>query len=255
MGLTSSIDLAEILFTLFWLFFIALVIYLRREDKREGYPLDTDTPGRYAVQGFPAVPEPKTFRLMHGGTKIAPEPESAAGVLAAVPAAPYPGSPLIPTGNPMLDGIGPAAYARRVDEPERTMHGAPRIAPMRSLESFHVDRRDPDPRGMPVRGADGETAGMVTDLWVDRVEPMICYFEVALDEAHGGRRVLLPIGFAKVNKRRRHIDVKAIYSHQFAAVPALASENQITALEEDKVCAYFAGGTLYADAARQESIL
>ncbi|HEX7718520.1 MAG TPA: photosynthetic reaction center subunit H, partial [Woeseiaceae bacterium] len=29
-----EIDVAEILFTLFWVFFIGLVIYLRREDKR-----------------------------------------------------------------------------------------------------------------------------------------------------------------------------------------------------------------------------
>ena len=49
MGLSSSIDLAEILFTLFWLFFIGLVLYLHRESKREGYPLESDNEGVHAM--------------------------------------------------------------------------------------------------------------------------------------------------------------------------------------------------------------
>ncbi len=32
----ANIDLVEILFTLFWVFFIGLVLYLHRESKREG---------------------------------------------------------------------------------------------------------------------------------------------------------------------------------------------------------------------------
>jgi len=252
MGLTSSIDLAEILFTLFWVFFVALIIYLRREDKREGYPLVSDRSGHVTVQGFPAMPEPKEFALTHGGSQFAPRTEEAEGELAARPAAPHLGAPLIPTGNAMLDGIGPGAWANRSDHPDTTIDGKPRIIPLRNAENFHVDGRDPDPRGMPVMGADGEAAGTVSDIWVDIAEPMVAYFEVELKEAQGSRRVLLPIGFAKVNRRRGQIDVNAIYSHQFADVPALTSDSQITCLEEDKVCAYYAGGTLYADAARQE---
>jgi photosynthetic reaction center H subunit len=252
MGLTSSIDLAEILFTLFWVFFIALIIYLRREDKREGYPLDSDRSGSITVQGFPAMPKPKEFALTHGGSQFAPRDEPPGPELAARPAAPHLGAPLVPTGDPMKDAIGPGSYANRADTPDRTIDGKPRIVPMRSAESFHIDRRDPDPRGMPVMGADGKSAGTVSDIWVDLAEPMISYFEVELPEASGNRHVLLPIGFAKVNRRKGQIDVNAIYSHQFADVPALASEQQITCLEEDKVCAYYAGGTLYADASRQE---
>jgi photosynthetic reaction center H subunit len=253
MGLTSSIDLAEILFTLFWLFFIGLVIYLRREDKREGYPLDSDRSGRVSVQGFPAIPGAKEFALTHGGSQFAPREEPPETDLAAEPAAPHPGAPLVPTGNPMLDGIGPAAYAQRSEQPDRTIDGKPRIVPMRTADGFKVDRRDPDPRGMSVVGADGATAGTVADLWVDLVEPMICYFEVQLS-GENARNVLLPIGFAKVNRRRSQIDVKAIYAAQFADVPATASNEQISCLEEDRICAYYAGGTLYADASRQEPL-
>ena len=254
MGLTSSIDLAEILFTLFWVFFIALIIYLRREDKREGYPLESDRSGSITVQGFPAMPRPKEFALTHGGTQQAPRAEAPGGDLPARPAAPHLGAPLVPTGDPMKDAIGPGAYANRADTPDRTIDGKPRIVPMRHAGSFHIDRRDPDPRGMPVMGADGNTAGRVSDIWVDVAEPMVSYFEVELGEQQGSRHVLLPIGFAKVNRRKGQIDVNAIYAHQFADVPALASDQQITCLEEDKVCAYYAGGTLYADAGRQEPL-
>jgi photosynthetic reaction center H subunit len=58
------IDFAQITVYLFWLFFAGLIIYLRREDKREGYPLESDRKG-VDVQGWPAVPEARTPRLKH----------------------------------------------------------------------------------------------------------------------------------------------------------------------------------------------
>ena len=53
----ANVDLVEVLFTLFWVFFIALVYYLQREMKREGYPLVSDRSDRIKVQGFPQPPE------------------------------------------------------------------------------------------------------------------------------------------------------------------------------------------------------
>lgn len=254
MGLSSSIDLAEILFTLFWLFFAGLVLYLHRESKREGYPLENEGPGSTVVQGFPGVPGAKEFTLPEGGTVSVPRQEMARE-MALEPASSSPGSPMIPTGNPMLDAVGPGSYSQRRDVPDLNMHGKPKIVPMRVAEGFHVDSHDPDPRGMAVLGADGEEAGQVSELWVDLVEPMLAYYEVSLTEQMGGRRVLLPVNFARLNRGQRNIRVKSIYAHQFADVPAIASDSQITALEEDKVCAYYGGGTLYADAQRQEPII
>ena len=150
--LTSSIDLAEILFTLFWVFFVGLIIYLRREDKREGYPLESDRGGSAVVQGFPAVPRAKTFRLAHGGERQAPDGKRETRDIAAEPAAPHPGAPLLPTGNPMLDGVGPASYANRADEPDLTIDGENRVVPMRVADDFSVSSRDADPRGMSVQG-------------------------------------------------------------------------------------------------------
>jgi photosynthetic reaction center H subunit len=256
--MSASIDLVEVLFTLFWLFFIGLILYLHRESKREGYPLQSDRTsrtGRVQVQGFPGVPPAKSFTTAHGDTVSVPRTEPHDAQIAAKPAAGYPGAPLVPTGNPMLDGVGPGAYSERSNSPDKTLHGENRIVPMRVATDFVVMANDPDPRGMAVIGADGAVAGTVADVWVDRAEPLIVFFEVDLGASHGGKHVLLPIGFSKINGTKRQINVRSIYSTQFADVPALASPDEITLREEDKIMGYYGGGTLYADAARQEPLI
>ena len=49
--------------------------------------------------------------------------------------------------------------------------------------------------------------------------------------------------------------MKSITAAQFADVPTIRRDDQITLLEEDKVMAYFAGGHLYATAARSEPLI
>jgi photosynthetic reaction center H subunit len=254
MGLYGSIDLAEVLFTLFWLFFIALVLYLHRENKREGYPLEGDGRGSIVPEGFPKTPPAKTYLLTHGGTYEAPHREPPEEI-AAQPVAMYTGAPLEPTGNPMLDGVGPAAWAPRRDEPDLSLDGRPRFVPMRYLEGFRVDPRDHDPRHYPVYGCDGELGGTVVDIWVDIVEPMVVFYEVQLPEPNDDRTVMLPVNFCKVGGVKRRVKVRALKGHQFADVPPIASDRQITKLEEDKIYAYYAGGTLYAEPERQEPLL
>ncbi len=260
-AITSYIDVAQVVLYAFWIFFAGLIYYLRQEDKREGYPLEPDpaVPSdqfKTGMEGFPPLPKPKVFRLADGSTREAPrlnrDPE-----VKAVPAEPWPGAPLVPTGNPMLDGVGPASYAQRPDHPEPTMHGEPRLVPMRDLSEFSVAAKDPDPRGMPVIGADGKRGGTIADIWIDRSEPQIRYFEVATESADGSeeRRVLLPIGFSRVDGFRGQVRVKAILASQFADVPGTQNPDQVTQLEEDRISAYYGGGYLYANAQRQEPLL
>lgn len=173
----------------------------------------------------------------------------------AVPVAAWPGAPLEPTGNPMLDGVGPASYAMRADVPDLTVDGFPAIVPLRAAAKSFVDPEDSDPRGMAVYGADGIQAGTVSDLWVDRTEPQIRYFEVELSGTDGTKHVLLPSIMAGIDGARREVTVNAILARQFADVPGLASPTQVTKLEEDKITAYFAGGLLYATPARAEPLL
>jgi photosynthetic reaction center H subunit len=176
----------------------------------------------------------------------------------AVPADPYIGSPLIPTGDPMVDGVGPAAYAMRADVPDRTVHGDLRIVPMRLATGFEIERRDPDPRGLPVKACDGRIAGTILDLWVDRSEPQIRYYEVLLAGAE--RRVLLPVGYVQWPNfgwfgKMDHVKVKSITADQFTRVPGTRHDDQITLREEDRIMAYYAGGHLYARAGRAEPLL
>lgn len=60
----NYIDLPTILIYLFWIGFALLIVYLRREDKRVGYPLESDREG-VAVQGYPAIPSPRAPRAKH----------------------------------------------------------------------------------------------------------------------------------------------------------------------------------------------
>ncbi|MFO1057957.1 MAG: photosynthetic reaction center subunit H [Dongiaceae bacterium] len=240
-AITSYIDVAQLALYAFWIFFAGLIFYLRREDKREGYPLESERSGHVLVQGFPAIPSPKTFLLRDGSTLQAPRAEPPQRPIAARPVGGWLGAPMEPTGNPMVDGVGPAAYVERSEVPDTTFEGELRIVPLRVATDYGVDAEDPDPRGMAVIAADGRRAGTVADIWVDRADAVIRYLEVGLADGH---RVLLPMTMARVGEDS--VKVASILAAQFAAVPALANPDQITSREEDRITAYYAGGHLYA---------
>ena len=258
-AITGYIDVAQIVLYAFWIFFAGLIIYLRREDKREGYPLESDRSDRaprVAVQGFPAMPAPKTFLRDHGESPVSvPNGRNDDRPLAARAKERWPGAPIEPTGNPMLDGVGPGSYAMREDVPDLTLDGQAKIVPLRVAHEFYVPKADPNPVGMLVLGADGVEGGVVHDVWVDRAEPQIRYLEVAVNNS--SRRVLLPIVFSRFEGPARHLWVKvgAILGSQFAAVPPTAHPDRVTRLEEDKISAYYGGGMLYATKSRREPLL
>jgi photosynthetic reaction center H subunit len=251
----AYLDLAQVTLYVFWIFFACLIFYLRREDKREGYPLESTGINGGVVHGFPRMPDPKTYRLRDGHVAILPNHKNDRPDVAIAPTAVWPGAPGQPTGNPMLDGVGPGSYANREDVPELTMDNIPCIVPLRVAEGTYLEARDPDPRGMRVLGADSETGGVVTDVWVDRAEALIRYLEVEVTSAGAARRVLVPMPFAKIDGRRRLVWVSAILGSQFGDVPAIKSPVQVTKLEEDRIVGYFGAGTLYATPARQEPLL
>lgn len=254
-AITNYIDVAQLTLWAFWFFFFGLVFYIRREDKREGYPVISQRMrGVKLMQGFPPMPKPKTFKMMHTGRLVVkPGPEKAEPEPNAVASAPFPGAPLVPNGNPMLAGVGPGSYnAGRVDEPDRTIHGKPRMQPLRAAKQFSIVGKDPDPRGLPVVGCDGAQGGVVKDVWVDCVEPQVRYLEL---EVKGGKRALLPINMCVVKGKKGLVEVVAITGAQFADVPGLKNPDQITLAEEDRVTAYYGAGTLYATAERAEPFL
>ena len=101
----------------FWVFFAGLIFYLRREDKREGYPLEYDRPENRPYLNFPPIPAPKTFLLPDGKTVHAPRPDHEPAEIKAVAVGGWTGRTSDPIGDPMLDGVGPGAYALRANVP------------------------------------------------------------------------------------------------------------------------------------------
>lgn len=254
-AITANIDVAQVVLYMFWVFFAGLVYYLHRENKREGYPLESGSDiGRQRYEGFPATPDPKTFRMPSGDVFQAPGVNSQyQPLVGGETTSRVPGSPIVPVGNPLLAGVGPGAYAQRQDVADQTIDGHPRIVPLRVAEGFEVAHQDPDPRGMPVYGGDGQVAGTVVDLWVDRSEAIFRFIEVEVDGTADKRRVLVPMTMAVVLARR--VKVRSILAAHFADVPALRNPEQITRLEEERLYGYFGAGTLYALPSRQEPLL
>jgi photosynthetic reaction center H subunit len=251
-ALTQYLDVAQVVLYAFWVFFAALIFYIRQEDRREGYPLEHDRTGKVGPKGFPFMPDPKTFVLPHGaGTASFPNDQRDSRPLKAAKIGPWPGAPYEPTGNPMLDGVGPGSYAERADVPDMTHTGVPKIVPIGATHGYTVHANDPDPRGMSVIGCDGKQAGTVKDIWVDQSEHMIRYYEVGLAD----RNVLLPANFTVMKSNPRRLYVNAITAAQFNLVPATRNAGVVTLLEEDKIMGYFGGGMLYATPLRSEPIL
>lgn len=252
--ITNHIDVAQITLYLFWIFFFVLVVYLQREGKREGYPLvreEGETQTGF-VDYFPAVPEPKSFELPHGeGTKYAPDNYvgDKRGEVALQRVSHLPTDPYEPTGNPLLDGVGPAAWAQREDKPDLTAHGEPSIVPLSSDGEFALLGDDVDPRGLDVIANDNVVAGTVTDVWVDRAEQLIRYVEMQVKDMD--KKVLIPMNLCTFHRGARFrgpagkVIVRSLLAHQFADCPVPASSTQVTRLEEDKIMAYFSGGKFF----------
>jgi photosynthetic reaction center H subunit len=253
-AITGYIDVAQLALYAFWLFFFGLIFYLRREDKREGYPLENERSGLITVQGFPFMPSPKVFLMSDGHKIYAPRTEAPAPFISAAPGG-WLGAPMDPIGNPMVQGVGPASYVERADVPDMMFDEPwPKIVPLRVATEYWLAEEDPDPRGMAVVGADGMVAGTCTDAWIDRSEMLVRYLEVAVSVGMA-KSVLVPMTLVRISSDRNLVVVQSVMGEQFAEAPVLANPDQITLREEDRVSAYFAGGQMYASPDRMGPLL
>jgi photosynthetic reaction center H subunit len=246
--IVGGLDVAELVFYLFFLFFLGLVIYLRREDRREGYPLEEDDSG-LLLAGESAVQRasPKVFNLPNG-TSVSPELDRRREPV-AIPGtvrAPWNGSPLEPTGNPLTAGVGPGAWvSTREDVPEMDRHGQPRILPIGMATGFRILDGEPNPVGWTVRGSDGATAGIVSDVWVDTGDHLVRYLAVEVPGEVGTNPVLMPITMCSVRRGEGVVDCDSLPADAFAGCPRPAKATQVTKLEEDRITGYFGAGYLY----------
>ncbi|GEO80520.1 photosynthetic reaction center subunit H [Pararhodospirillum oryzae] len=241
--LVGNFDVATLVTAVFFVsFFLGLIVYLRMEDRREGYPLEDDLSGKLEAMGPHAMSPPKTFYMPHGGTRAVPNDARDTRVIKAKPTARWAGSPLEPTGDPMIDAVGPAAFTERAATPDLTLEGDARIVPLSKHKDFWLSSCDADPHGMQVVAADDVVVGSVADVWIDKSECLGRYFEVALKD---GKRVLVPVTRALIVAATRTIYVGSADSAHFASAPTTARGDQITLREEDRIMGYFAGGMMY----------
>jgi photosynthetic reaction center H subunit len=249
----GTFDVTEMVFLAFVLFFLGLLVYLRREDRREGYPLEDEVTGRIDTPGgVLSAATPKTFHMPFGRPSVTTPTKGREPVdIAAERTFRSPGAPYQPTGNPLVDGIGPAAWADRAKHTDLDGEGRNRIVPIGMAEHIGLDGRDADPRGMSVIAADGAIAGTVSDIWVDRAEHVIRYLEVDT----GKTKVLAPMAMALVKGRKGVVEIDAINAADFAGVPKAAKKGEVTLYEEERIVAYYGGGYLYANSARQEPLV
>ena len=240
----GNFDLASLSIWLFWGFFALLIYYLQTENMREGYPLELEDGTPAPNQGPFPVPKPKTFRLPFGkGEVTVPSAANEAAHrrtdLALARTAVGEGFPHAPTGNPMLDGVGPAAWVPRRDEAELDGHGHNKIVPMTQLDGFKISAGR-DPRGLPVQAGDLEVVGRVSDLWIDAPEQLVRYLEI---ELNSGAKRLVPLTLARIWEDR--VRVNFLASDSFDGIPATKSLTEVTKLEEDKISGYVASGWMY----------
>jgi len=208
---------------------------------REGYPLENEAGETSSNQGPFTPASQKTFKLPHGrGEVTVPNDKGETRDLKLEIKNVANGSPLFPTGDPMDDGLGAAAWTERRDVPEIDAHGKPKISPMASLKGFEVSAGR-DPRGMNVVSADNVSVGTVKDLWIDVPEQLVRYLEIELND---GSMRLLPMPLSKINPGS--VNVHALYGRHFPKVPKNKKPKEVTMLEEEKICAYYTGGKLYA---------
>ncbi len=82
------------------------------------------------VEGFPPIPTPKTFLLPMAAPPPfrAPKPRRCRQRHSRL----WLGAPLVPDGDPMVDGVGPAANAMRADTAAPHLRGRQPARPMRA---------------------------------------------------------------------------------------------------------------------------
>jgi hypothetical protein len=101
-----------------------------------------------------------------------------------------------------------------------------RVVPLGQLDDFRVAEGDPDVRGWEVLASDGRKIGEVDELLVDTGAMKVRYLDVDLDGEDvvlsGGpdRHVLIPIGYARLERDRDCVMVEGLASSELAGLPS-----------------------------------
>ena len=105
---------------------------------------------------------------------------------------------------------------------------APILRRLRDLPTFELATGDPDPRGWPVRGRDGQAFGTVRELLADPVAQRILYLDVELVPGlpgvpaplpHTEQRILLPLAAVHLDTEAGNVFVTALHRENIHAYP------------------------------------
>jgi photosynthetic reaction center H subunit len=203
-AITPYIDVAQLVLYASGSSSPALIYYLVRENHREGYPMDTDRGGTIKAG---RCPQPKTYKLATAARSVGAQPAPSPQTLNAEPITTGPARRWSPPATRCWPAWAQAPGPTALTSPTWTLHGEPRIVPLRTVPDFRR-AHDTDPRGMPVVGADGEVAGTVVDLWVDTSESLFRYLEV---ETAGGRACAAAGELRAHHAQGRQVKVRAMW--------------------------------------------
>ena len=98
-----------------------------------------------------------------------------------------------------------------------------RVVPLDQLNDFKVADGDPDVRGWEVLASDGRRIGEVDELLIDTNAMKVRYLDVEVEDglmAEPDRHVLVPIGYARLDRDRDCVVVDNVASGDLRAMPA-----------------------------------
>jgi uncharacterized protein (TIGR02271 family) len=103
-----------------------------------------------------------------------------------------------------------------------------RIVPLDEAADFRVAEGEPDIRGWDVHAADGRRVGRVENLLVDPSAMKVRYLDVEIDDdlldTDRDRHVLIPIGYARLDRDENRIMVDQLNSSDVGVLPEYRSE-------------------------------
>lgn len=115
--------------------------------------------------------------------------------------------------------------------------GTTRVVPLDEMDDFKVADGEPDVRGWDVVGSDGRKIGEVDQLLIDRTAMKVRYLDVDMDddliEVDEDRHVLIPIGYARLDRDDDNVLIDSMASKQLVALPAYRREALTREYETD----------------------
>jgi uncharacterized protein (TIGR02271 family) len=130
------------------------------------------------------------------------------------------------------------------------------IVPLDELSDFKVADGDPDVRGWKVVASDGRRIGEVEQLLVDTNAMKVRYLDVEVDDdlldAKEERHVLIPIGYARLDRDDDNILVDALASSDVTGLPAYDHAGLTRDMETDIRSRFDRSGAAAAQTSTQD---